>query len=228
NNIARLNSCLLPAIFQFSQSNFAVPESAGFVNVTVTRSGDTSTAGTVDYATSDNSAVIPDEAQAVALCGTVNGVALSKCDFNTAVGTLHFAPGETTKSFTVLLTQDSYVEGTERAPLTLSNPTNGTIGCAATLEITDDPTEPSTNAIDDPRNFVRQHYHDFLSREPDPAGWDFWTDNIAKCNDAARRPAGQTVEQCIDKQRETTSGAFFLSPEFQYTGSYIDGVYKGS
>ncbi|HVQ39432.1 MAG TPA: DUF4214 domain-containing protein, partial [Pyrinomonadaceae bacterium] len=96
------------------------------------------------------------------------------------------------------------------------------------LEITDDPTEPPTNAIDDPRNFVRQHYHDFLNREPDQAGWDFWTDNITRCNDPARRPAGQTVEQCIDKQRETTSGAFFLSPEFQYTGSYIYGVYKGS
>jgi uncharacterized delta-60 repeat protein len=228
NNIARVNSCLLPAIYQFSQPKFAVSESAGFANVTVTRTGDTSTAGTVDYATSDNSAVIPDEAQATALCGTVNGVALSKCDFNTAVGTLRFAPGETSKSFTVLLTQDSYVEGTERAPLTLSNPTNGTILCPATIEITDDPTEPSTNAIDDSRNFVRQHYHDFLNREPDQAGWDFWTDNIAKCNDPARLPAGQTVAQCIDKQRETTSGAFFLSPEFQYTGSYIYGVYKGS
>ena len=32
----------------------------------------------------------------------------------------------------------------------------------------------------------------------------------------------------MDKQRETTSGAFFLSPEFQYTGSYIYCVYKGS
>jgi uncharacterized delta-60 repeat protein len=230
NNIARLNSCLPPTTFQFSQSNFAVSESAGFVNVTVTRTGNTSSAGTVDYTTSDNSGVIPDEAQAVALCGTVNGVALSKCDFNTAVGTLRFAPGETTKSFTVLLTQDSYVEGTEFAPLTLSNPTNGVIFCnqGATLQINDDLTEPATNAIDDSRNFVRQHYHDFLNREPDQAGWDFWTDNIAKCNDPARRPPGQTVAQCIDKQRETTSGAFFLSPEFQYTGSYIYTVFKGS
>jgi hypothetical protein len=215
--------------FLFSQSSYVVSESAGFVNVNVTRLGDTSTVATVDYTTSDNSGVIPDEAQAVALCGTVNGIALSKCDFNTAVGTLRFAPGETIKSFTVLLTQDSYVEGTESAPLTLSNPIGASL-CETTVSlfILDDATEPATNSIDDSRNFVRQHYHDFLNREPDQAGWDFWTDNIAKCNDPARRPPGQTVAQCIDKQRETTSGAFFLSPEFQYTGSYIYGVYKGS
>jgi uncharacterized delta-60 repeat protein len=220
-----------PATIQFSNPTYTVSESAGFANVNVTRSGDTSTGVAVDYSTSDNSNVIPDEAQAVALCGTVNGGALSKCDFNTALGTLSFAPGETTKSFTVLVTQDSYVEGTERAPLTLSNPTNASVlgsQSTAVLEIMDDPTEPPTNAIDDARNFVRQHYHDFLNREPDQAGWDFWTDNIAKCNNPARLPAGQTVEQCIDKQRETTSGAFFLSPEFQYTGSYIYAVYKGS
>ena len=96
------------------------------------------------------------------------------------------------------------------------------------MQILDDVPEASTNPILDARNFVRQQYHDFLNREPDQAGWDFWTDNITKCNDPARRPAGQTVAQCIDKQRETTSGAFFLSPEFQYTGFYIYCVYKGS
>jgi hypothetical protein len=220
-----------PATIQFSQSNYTVSESAGFVNVNVTRTGDTSTTVAVDYTTSDNSNAMLSEAEAVALCGGVNSVALSKCDFNTALGTLRFAAGETTKSFTVLLTQDSYVEGTEFAPLTLSNPTNGAVlgnQSTAMLQINDDPTEPSTNAIDDNRNFVRQHYHDFLNREPDQPGWDFWTDNITKCTDPARRPAGQTEAQCIDKQRETTSGAFFLSPEFGYTGQYVYVVYKGS
>ena len=36
------------------------------------------------------------------------------------------------------------------------------------------------------------------------------------------------MAQCIDKQRETTSGDFFLSPEFQYTGHYVYVAYKGS
>jgi hypothetical protein len=56
----------------------------------------------------------------------------------------------------------------------------------------------------------------------------FWTDNIEKCNDPARRPAGQTVAQCIDKQRESTAIAFFMSPEFQMTGGFIYNLYKGS
>jgi len=79
------------------------------------------------------------------------------------------------------------------------------------------------NPIDDTSFFVRQQYLDFLNREPDSPGLAFWVDNIDKCNDPARRPAGQTVAQCIEVQRITTSAAFFLSIEFQSTGvlSYL-------
>ena len=87
---------------------------------------------------------------------------------------------------------------------------------------------PAPNVIDDQRQFVRQQYLDFLSREPDGPGWDFWTDNITRCSDPARRPAGQTEAQCIDRQRETTSAAFFLSPEFQNTGYFVLRVFRGS
>jgi hypothetical protein len=104
--------------------------------------------------------------------------------------------------------------------------TSGTL--ARTQDFTVSAQPPPTNPIDDARTFVRQHYLDFLNREPDTAGWDFWTDNITLCNNSNRRPAGQTVAQCIDKQRTTTSAAFFLSPEFQYTGYYVYRVYKGS
>ncbi|HVQ40085.1 MAG TPA: DUF4214 domain-containing protein, partial [Pyrinomonadaceae bacterium] len=83
------------------------------------------------------------------------------------------------------------------------------------------------NQIDDARVFVKQQYRDFLGRDADQAGEDFWTDNITKCNDPARRPPGQTVEQCTLRQRETTSGAFFLSPEFQYTGYFVYRMYQG-
>ena len=87
---------------------------------------------------------------------------------------------------------------------------------------------PPANPIDNQREFVRWQYKDFLGREPDQAGWDFWTDNITKCLDANRRPPGQSIEVCLDRQRETTSGAFFLSPEFQYTGYYVYRVFKGA
>ena len=87
---------------------------------------------------------------------------------------------------------------------------------------------PPPNPIDNAREFVRQQYRDFLNREADQAGEDFWTDNITKCSDPARRPAGQTVEQCTLRQRETTSAAFFLSPEFRYTGYYVYRMYVGA
>jgi hypothetical protein len=86
---------------------------------------------------------------------------------------------------------------------------------------------PQPNPIDDARFFVKQQYLDFLNRQADQAGEDFWTDNITKCADPARRPPGQTVAQCTLRQRETTSGAFFLSPEFQYTGYFIYRIYQG-
>jgi uncharacterized delta-60 repeat protein len=86
----------------------------------------------------------------------------------------------------------------------------------------------SPNVIADPLSFVRQHYRDFLNREPDADGLAFWIDNITKCTDPARRPVAQTETVCVDKQRETTSAAFFLSPEFQYTGYFVYRLYKGS
>jgi hypothetical protein len=180
----------------------------------------------VDYMSTDNS----NPADFVPCNNSTPGTASSRCDFNTAVGTLRFAANENTKTFNVLTTQDSYAEGTENLQLFLKNPSGGSVLGAqnvSTLQILDDAPETTTNPILDVRNFVRQHYHDFLNREPDQAGWDFWTDNISRCNDPARRPAGQTLEQCLDRQRETTSAAFFLSPEFQYTGFYIYCVYKG-
>jgi hypothetical protein len=106
--------------------------------------------------------------------------------------------------------------------------TSGTL--AKTLQFTVSSAVPPSpaNPIDDPRQFVKQQYLDFLNREADQAGEDFWTDNITKCNDPARRPPGQTVEQCTLRQRETTSGAFFLSPEFQYTGYFVYRIYQGA
>mgnify|MGYP003694736623 CR=1 FL=1 len=66
-----------------------------------------------------------------------------------------------------------------------------------------------TNAIDDTTNFVRQHYHDFLNREPDASGLAFWVNNIESCGANA---------QCREVKRIDTSAAFFLSIEFQQTG----------
>src|SRR5207248_7726385 len=81
-----------------------VPEGAGSKTVNVIRLGDASAAATVDYATSD-------------------GTASERTDYTTARGTLRFAPGETQKSFDVLITDDNLVEPSEGFVVTLSNPT---------------------------------------------------------------------------------------------------------
>ena len=78
---------------------------------------------------------------------------------------------------------------------------------------------PAANAIDDPEFFVRRHYLDFLSREPDPAGLAFWVNQITQCG----LDAG-----CIEIKRINVSSAFFLSIEFQQTGYLVYRIYKSA
>ena len=75
------------------------------------------------------------------------------------------------------------------------------------------------NAIDMPEYFVRQHYLDFLGREPDESGFNFWSDQILSCgSDAA----------CMERRAINVSAAYFLSIEFQQTGGLVDGLYRAS
>ena len=103
---------------------------------------------------------------------TKDGNATERGEYTTALGTLRFAPGEVTKSFDLLITEDAYDELTEESLLVqLSNPSAGaTIGqkSVATVKVMDDAPEQPMNTNDDPETFVRQHYHDFLNREAGP------------------------------------------------------------
>src|SRR3989442_10496431 len=115
------------------------------------RTGDTTRAATVDYATNADNG-LP--------CSTASGVASPKCDFTAALGTLNFAAGDTSKTITILISQDSFVEGQETITVALSNQTGGsalTSPSSASVVIADDATEPSTNIIDDANMFVRMH-----------------------------------------------------------------------
>lgn len=185
--------------FQFSATNYNIQEDCTFVTITVSRPDNTSGSATVDYATSDVTAS-------------------ERKDYNRALGTLQFGPGETSKTFVVLINEDSFGEGNETFNVTLSNPTGGTVGTAtATVNINDDSSEPATNAIDDPQNFVCQQYHDFLNRQPDASGLAFWTGGITACG---------SNQACIDTSRINISAAFFLSIEFQQTGYLVERIYK--
>lgn len=74
-----------------------------------------------------------------------------------------------------------------------------------------------TNPVDETHFFVSQHYLDFLSREPDPAGLSFWTSNIASC--------GGEVG-CLETHRRDVSAAYFLSIEFQESGYFVYRFYN--
>jgi hypothetical protein len=196
------------------QALYTVSEHDGSVAVVVKRTGDTGHAMTVDYATDDGS--IPTVAVP---CSSVTGLALERCDYTRAAGTLTFAPGDTQKSFAVLVGKDSYAEGTETLRLLLSNAAGGaTLGpqSSATLQISDD-AQQTANPADDAQSFVRQHYHDFLNREPDQSGLQFWTQGITSCGSDAH---------CVEVKRVNTSAAFFLSIEFQQTGYLVERMYK--
>jgi hypothetical protein len=186
----------------FGVASYVAPEGAGSVQVIVTRSGDTSAAVTVDYATS-------------------SGTASERTDFIPALGTLRFAPGETTKTFTVLIIDNLTPESDETIDLMLFNPTGGASVVApdaGVVTIKDDDGSPAaSNPVDESRFFVRQHYLDFLGREPDQAGLDFWTNEIESCGADA---------QCREVKRINVSAAFFLSIEFQETGNFVRRLYQ--
>jgi hypothetical protein len=101
----------------------------------------------------------------------------------------------------------------------LSNPSGVTLGgpAIATVIITDDASESAANTIDDPQNYVCQHYHDFLNRQADVSGLIFWTNEITSCG---------TDQSCLQLKRVNVSAAYFLSIEFQQTGYLVERLYK--
>ena len=203
---------------KFSSPTYSVAE-GGVATITVQRQGTLTQAVTVNFATSDDS-----DPASMVMCAPTPGntLASSRCDFTSAFGRITFAAGDgADKTFKVLTTQDSYVEGPETFTVTLSSPTNSAtlaLPSTATVTITDDAIEPPTNPVDDSNAFVEQLYRDFLNRPSDPAGKAFWVNNIDHCNNPAQRPPGQTAAQCIQLSRIVTAAAFFLSIEFQATG----------
>ena len=185
---------------------FTTNEGAGQIEITVARLGDASGEADVDYST--------------------RGVTASeRSDFTTAAGRLHFAPFETAKSFPILVTEDSLVEGLEFANVILDDPAAGATVDLAQLIIQDDAEEPAANASDNPALFVRQHYHDFLNREPDAQGLAFWVGEINRCQNIADP---QERARCVDAVRVNVSAAFFLSIEFQETGYLVYRMYRAA
>jgi len=186
------------SLIQFATDDFAIGEGSGHIDISVIRAGDSSGTATVNFNTFDESQV---------------GHASQKSDYELALGKVTFNPGETVKTVRILLVNDNFVEGTEVVNLALSNPAGAGVGLGTPNQvelriIDNDSIAPTTNPIDDSTFFVRQHYLDFLNREPDSAGLAFWVNSIESCGPDAG---------CREVRRINVSAAFFLSIEFQNT-----------
>src|SRR6185436_19827705 len=193
------------SVVQFSAQSYAVNEGDNQMLITVNRLGNATGTTTVNFA-------------------TVSQSASERTDFTSMSGTLTYGPGETAKTFPVLVTNDTYFEPDETLDLVLSNPTGDVLGGPniATLSIVSndllDLPSPVRASSFNTAFFVRQHYHDFLNREPDSLGLAFWMNEIDSC----------TTEQCREVKRINVSAAFFLSIEFQETGYLVYRAYKAA
>jgi hypothetical protein len=200
---------------QLSSSSYAVSEGTpsgvpgagvGVVQITVTRTGDTAGESFVNYATTD-------------------GTASERKDYLAALGRIRFGPGETTKTFDILITDDAFAEGPETFNVTLSNAVGSTLGATSSAVVNINSNDgangpsPVKDASFNTEFFVRQQYADFLNRIPDTSGLNFWINNIESCG---------ADQACRAVRRVDTSAAFFLSIEFQETGYLVYRTHKAA
>lgn len=105
-----------PIYCQFISATYSAYEGSSAV-ITVTRSGFITGTSTIDFATS-------------------NGSAVAGADYVATSGTVRFAPGESMKSISVPIIYDGLVESSETINLTLSNPTGSTMRGQTTAVLT--------------------------------------------------------------------------------------------
>jgi hypothetical protein len=107
---------------QFGAATYEVTEGAATATITVIRTGGTASGVTVQYRVKDG-----DPGSAIG-----GGV-----DYTRAPGTLSFGVNETSKTFTVAITNDTLIEDDETVNLELVNPTGGlTLGAQSTTALT--------------------------------------------------------------------------------------------
>ncbi|MCA1816082.1 MAG: tandem-95 repeat protein [Acidobacteria bacterium] len=216
-------------VLQFGATGYRAVESNGRVTLTVSRFGDTTGSVSVGVATVDDPAAVPCDPTAKKPDGTdyPQGVAYARCDYETVVTTVTFAAGDAQpKTVTVPLVNDTHVELDETFQVALTGVAGGFVGSPATTTVTiqDDDLPGRPNPALSTDFFVRQHYLDFLSREPDAQGMSNWQGLLNGCaepfnsNVSPYDPSANPSALC---DRLNVSANFFLSAEFQLKGGYV-------
>jgi hypothetical protein len=149
----------------------------------------------------------PVEGAAVRMTGTQNRLTVTD-----AAGNYHFDDVETNGFYTVVPSRANFTfSPSQRAFSQLGQRTDAAFNAT--------PTGGTLNPLDTTEYFVRQQYVDFLGREPDESGFNFWVNNIESCGADAN---------CREVKRIDTSAAFFLSIEFQQTGYLVYRMYQAA
>ena len=124
------------AIRVLSVADAEAAESAGEIRFAVTLDGPSAAEVTVDYATADPA-------------GSADPVAAAGMDYESASGTLTFAPGEASQTIRVSVLDDALDEPDETFALVLSDPRGATLGRGSALgTIRDDDEPPSLSVAD--------------------------------------------------------------------------------
>jgi Bacterial Ig domain len=149
----------------------------------------------------------PVEGAGVRMSGTQNRLTVTDAN-----GNYNFADVETNGFYTVVPTRANYSFSPQQRSFSQ-------LGLHTDAAFTAASNGDTQNPLDRSEYFVRQQYVDFLSREPDEAGFNFWVNNIESCGADA---------QCREVKRIDTSAAFFLSIEFQQTGYLVYRTYESA
>jgi hypothetical protein len=161
-----------PGTLELSLATYSVNEGGGTATITVTRTGGSGGAVSVDYATSD-------------------GTATAGVDYTSVSGTLNWADGDSSsKIFNIPIIDDLDIEGTETVNLSLSNPTGGAIlgTNAAVLTIADNDGAAAVPTMTEWGMIILAPYHDGMGNDNFSATYRFRfcllsqkkTDNLIK------------------------------------------------
>jgi CSLREA domain-containing protein len=188
--------------FRFNAGTPAATTSNGSIHV----NGPTAASSTVSGEIVDGEGK-PVAGVAIRMAGTQNRLTITDHD-----GKYHFEEVETGGFYTVTPARANYAFSPGQRSFSQ-------IGQHTDAVFSGSSTGSALNPLDTTEYFVRQQYLDFLGREPDEAGLNFWVNNIESCGDDAH---------CREVKRIDTSAAFFLSIEFQQTGYLVYRTYRSA
>lgn len=215
-----------PSTAQFSAADFSFSEGAGHAAVTVNRSGSTTNELSVTLLTIDDPAEVPCDPTIKRPDGTdyPKGTAYARCDYATTIETLTWAAGDSQpKTINIPIIDDSHIEGNETLQLKLLSSASNSLGAqaTATLTIAENDATGQSNPILQTPFFVRMHYLDFLSREPEVG--EPWSGVLGRCGNPFNLDPHSPFAGC---DRLIVSQSFFGSPEFRLKGFFVYNFYR--